>query len=116
MPEKRIQRRYKKRLSLRFTDPNDLIRGSNRLAFTEEISRSGIFIRSSYVVRPGSHMEILIDAPGGSVRLEAQVMWAKKVQASFMRHASKPGMGVQIIRFIEGEAWYRGLCDEMDSK
>jgi Tfp pilus assembly protein PilZ len=114
MAEKRIQPRHRKRFSLRFTDLEGTNEGANRLSFTEDISRCGIFIKTAYVIRPGSRVEILLTLPAGEVRLQAKVRWAKKVQASFLHRVSKAGMGVLITEFLEGEELYTALLDELD--
>lgn len=114
MAEKRLQPRYRKRFSLRFTDLDGTNEGANRLSFTEDISRQGIFIKTAYVIRPGSCVEILLTLPEGEVRLEATVRWAKKVQASFLHRISKAGMGVRITKFLAGEELYTALLDELD--
>ena len=114
MAEKRVQPRYRKRFSLRFTDLDGTNEGANRLSFTEDISLHGIFIKTAYVIRPGSCIEIVLTLPGGEVRLKAKVMWAKKVQASFLHRISKAGMGVRITEFLEGEELYTSLLHELD--
>ena len=48
------------------------------------------------------------------MELEAKVMWAKKVQASYLHRISKAGMGVRITRFAAGGELYAALCEEMD--
>lgn len=97
--EKRDIRRIKKRISIRFG-----IDESVRVAFTEDISMTGMFITSPYVIAPNSRIKIHFDLPEGSrVELEARVMWAKKVPANLFYLVKKSGMGVRFLRFHSGE-------------
>jgi hypothetical protein len=96
---KRDIRRIKKRISIRFG-----IDEAARLAFTEDISMTGMFIKTFNVIPPNSRIKIKFDLPEGSrVELEARVMWAKKVPANLFHLVKKSGMGVRFLRFHSGE-------------
>jgi PilZ domain-containing protein len=96
---KRDIRRIKKRISIRFG-----IDEAVRLAFTEDISMTGMFIKTFNVIPPNSMVRIKFDLPEGSrVELEARVMWAKKVPANLFHLVKKSGMGVRFLRFHSGE-------------
>jgi hypothetical protein len=112
--DKRQHLRHRRRFSLRFDDGNGNGNGEGRLAFTEDISRKGLFIKTTSTARPGSNIQVAITLPGGEVRLEGRVMWAKKVQPAFLNRVNKAGMGVSIIRFLAGEGAYMALCDELE--
>ncbi len=112
MAEKRDLKRHRKRLSLRFgiDDPN-------RLAFTEDISAQGLFIRTVNVCTPGTRIRVDLILPDErTVQMEAQVRWAKKVPPQMLRMAQKGGMGVRITRFLAGEELYEALCNELHSR
>jgi hypothetical protein len=92
-------RRIKKRFSIRFGIDEAVM-----LAFTEDISKTGMFIKTFKVVPPNSRIKIKFDLPEGSgVELEARVMWAKKVPANLFNLVKKSGMGVRFLRFNSGE-------------
>lgn len=92
-------KRIKKRISIRFG-----IDEAVRLAFTEDISMTGMFIKTPNIIPPNSRVKIKFDLPEGSrVELEARVMWAKKVPANLFHLAKKGGMGVRFLRFHSGE-------------
>ena len=99
MAEKRDIRRIKKRISIRFG-----IDETVRVAFTEDVSMTGMFITSPYVITPNTKIKIQFDLPEGSrVEVEARVMWAKKVPANLFHLVKKSGMGVRFLRFHSGE-------------
>lgn len=111
--DKRQHRRHRRRFSLRFDDGSGSEGG--RLAFTEDISRKGLFIKTTNVVRPGSKIQVTLTLPGGDVQLEGRVVWAKKVQPAFLQRINKAGMGLDIIRFVAGEDLYMKLCEELET-
>jgi hypothetical protein len=108
MAEKRLDKRVRRRVALRFgTD------GATRLGFTEDISPEGLFIKTTDVATPGSRLTVtLILQDDKAVTLEGRVMWAKKVPSQMIRLVKKCGLGLKIERFIEGEELYRELCEK----
>ncbi len=99
MADKRDIRRIKKRITIRFG-----IDEAVRVAFTEDISMTGMFIKSPNIITPNTRILIEFDLPeGGRVELEARVMWAKKVPPNLFHLVKKSGMGVRFIRFNTGE-------------
>ena len=97
--DKRDIRRIKKRITIRFG-----IDEAVSVAFTEDISMTGMFIKTPNVASPNSRVKIEFDLPGGSrVELDACVMWAKKVPANLFHLVKKSGMGVRFLRFHSGE-------------
>jgi hypothetical protein len=97
--DKRDIRRIKRRITIRFG-----IDEAVRVAFTEDVSMTGMFIKTPNVITPNSRIVIEFELPEGSrVELEARVMWAKKVPANLFHLVKKSGMGVRFIRFNSGE-------------
>ena len=107
MSDKRGPVRQKKRISVRFG-----IGEAKQVAFTEDISPSGIFIKSFNVYPPNTKImvELLLEEKH-TVILEARVMWAKKVPQNLFRLAKKAGMGARILQFTQGEEHFRRFCD-----
>ncbi len=110
MAEKRDLGRHRKRFSLRFG-----IGEATRLAFTEDISTTGLFIKTTNICNPGKAVvvELLLDE-ATTVTFEALVMWAKKVPPQMIHLVKKSGMGVRITRFISGEAEYLKLFEKLE--
>jgi PilZ domain len=97
--DKRDIRRIKKRITIRFG-----IDEAVRVAFTEDLSMTGMFIKSPNVITPNTKIVIEFELPEGSrIELEARVMWAKKVPANLFHLVKRSGMGVRFIRFLSGE-------------
>lgn len=108
MAEKRGIKRRRRRIALRFG-----INQANRLAFTDDVSPDGLFIRTANTCTPGSILMVtLVLKDEKLVSLEARVMWVKKVPPQLINIANKSGMGIRIERFIDGEDLYRQLCVE----
>jgi hypothetical protein len=109
MADKRDQKRHRKRLTLKFG-----ISQPARIAFTEDISREGMFIKTTNICPPGSKILIEITLEGDlTVSMEARVMWAKKVPPQMLHLVKKSGMGVKIIRFTGGAEQYQQLCEDL---
>lgn len=99
MADKRDIRRIRKRIQIRFG-----IDDAVRVAFTEDISMTGMFITSPNVLQPNTKFKIEMILPDGcKVEILARVMWAKKVPPNLFHLVKKVGMGVRFIRFIAGE-------------
>lgn len=112
MPEKRDIKRHNKRYSVRFG-----IDRPERLAFTEDISTHGLFIKTTNITPIGKRIQIEMFLPDNeSVFIEGMVRWSKKVPPQMIHLVNKSGMGVKILRFIGGEALYRHLISELHVK
>ena len=109
MSDNRRPVRHKKRLSVHFG-----VEETNRVAFTEDISMTGIFIRSLNVCPPNTRikLEFLLENEN-KVVLEGRVMWAKKVPQNLFHLVKKTGMGVRILRYISGEEHFRRYCNDL---
>jgi len=108
MADKRDILRKRKRISLCFGTEES----ASRRAFTEDISPTGLFIKSVNVCNPNTilRVELLIDDQ--PISFDARVMWAKRVPQNLFHLVKKSGMGVRIIRFHTGQDRYLGLCDD----
>jgi hypothetical protein len=109
LADKRDIRRIKKRISLRFG-----IDVAARIAFTEDVSMTGMFIKTSNIAPPNSKIKIEFELPQGSkVEIEARVMWAKKVPQNLFHLVKKSGMGVRFLRFTAGEDAFDDFFDSI---
>jgi len=99
MAEKRDIKRHKKRITVRFG-----IDDASRVAFTEDISLTGMFIKTPNIVPPNTKIRIVLELSNNrNVEIEARVMWAKKVPQNLFHLVKKSGMGVRFLRFHTGE-------------
>lgn len=112
MADKRDIKRLKKRLSIRFG-----IDSAVRVAFTEDISSTGMFIKTPNIVPPNTKIKIEFEvADNTKVEVEARVMWAKKVPQNLFHLVKKCGMGIRFLRFVAGEEQFREYCQEMGNR
>lgn len=108
MADKRDNYRHLKRLPVKFG-----VGTANTLGYTEDISHCGLFIKAGTVQGPGRELVVELNLPQEHlVRMVAKVQWAKRIPPALLR-SYKGGMGFAIIRFLEGEEYYRTLCDEL---
>jgi hypothetical protein len=106
MSEKRDILRFRRRLTVCF-GPDE----ANRRAFTEDISPTGMFIKTANVCNPNTVIRVaLVLHDGQNIDLEARVMWAKRVPQNLFHLVKKSGMGVRILRFHSGQELYSELC------
>ncbi len=107
MANKRLKKRHRKRMPLRFGIDRPV-----KIGYTDDVHHDGLFIRSAVVARPGVKLLVEMELPEGMVALIGEVRWTKKVPSN-MAHKMKAGMGVLIQGFLAGEEIYRSLCDEL---
>jgi hypothetical protein len=70
--DKRKDSRYRKRLTLKFG-----VDDTTKVGFTEDISNTGIFIRSTSPVAPNTILTVEIKTlKNDIIRLKGRVMWA----------------------------------------
>jgi Tfp pilus assembly protein PilZ len=108
MAEKRFDKRHRRRFAIRFgiDDPT-------RLAFTEDISMDGMFIKTTNIYPPGSRVKVTLILPDEqTVIVEGKIQWAKRVPPQMLRLVKKAGLGLKIERFLQGEELYRRICEE----
>ena len=107
--DKRNLKRHRKRMTLKFG-----IGGLSRVAFTEDISRQGMCIKTAFVHPPGSSIDIDLTLPDGTpVKLVGEVMWAKKVPPNMIHLIKKCGMGVRFTRIEAGAEAFERMCVEL---
>ena len=112
MAEKREIKRHKKRLTIRFG-----IEDANRPAFTEDISNTGMFIKTPNICPPNTKIRVEFELDNKTpVIIEARVMWAKKVPQNLFHLVKKSGMGIRFLRFISGEEQFRELCGFLETR
>lgn len=100
-------KRKLKRITLRYgTD------SPGKIAFTDDITHEGLFIRTALVVAPGTRLVVELSPPEGRILLQAEVRWAKRIPPR-MLHKMKGGMGVRILAFQDGETIYHRICDAL---
>jgi len=90
--------RYKRRITVRFG-----IGETNRVAFTEDVSVTGMFIKTPNICPPNTKIKIEFELDNSKVELEGRVMWAKKVPQNLFHLVKKSGMGIRFLRFYSGE-------------
>ena len=91
--------RHKKRLTVRFGMDE-----ANRVAFTEDVSSTGMFIKTPNICPPNTKIRIEFEVGDNKVALEGRVMWAKKVPQNLFHLVKKSGMGIRFLKFFVGEA------------
>ncbi|RQW83424.1 MAG: pilus assembly protein PilZ [Geobacter sp.] len=99
MAEKRIIKRVRRRLSLRFGQDKPV-----RMAFTEDVTDDGMFIKTTNLYRPGTQITIELTLPDEiKVTIIGMVKWSKKVPPNMIHLVNKAGLGVKILHFVAGE-------------
>lgn len=107
MAEKRDIKRLKKRLSIHFG-----IDAATRVAFTEDISATGMFIKTPNVCPPNTKIKVIFSLDENcTVELEARVMWAKKVPQNLFHLVKKSGMGIRFLHFHSGREQFIQFCE-----
>ena len=108
MADKRNIFRKRKRIAVCF-GPDQT---PDRRAFTEDISPTGLFIKTANVCNPNTVIKIeLLPLDLPPISFDARVMWAKRVPQNLFHLVKKSGMGVRIIRFHDGRDTYLELCE-----
>lgn len=106
MPGSRLEPRGKKRLSVRF--------GYDKLehfGYTCDVTSRGFFLESRIVYKTGVELNCeLTTRKGEIILLEGRVQWSKK-GAMRHNHIMKSGMGICILKFLQGEDAYLALHD-----
>lgn len=103
MADTRCVKRLRRRLSLRFG-----VDAPVRLAFTEDVTAHGMFIKTTNLYRPGTRIAIELILPDEKrVRLTGMIRWSKKVPPAMIHLVRKAGIGVKILAFESGEDEFR---------
>lgn len=66
----------------------------DHVAFTKNISPSGLRLRTNRIYRTGSRLRLRLDLPDGPVEAWARVVWAKQVPA-ILAQTADCGMGLE---------------------
>lgn len=112
MDDKRNLNRYKRRLSVRFGAD-----APSQLAFSEDVSDHGLFIKTGKIYPLGTILQIEITLPDEEyVFFEGMIRWSKKIPPQLISKVQKAGLGVKITRFIAGQAAYSQFVAEMHAK
>lgn len=107
MAEKRVMRRIRRRLSLRFG-----VDAPVRLAYTEDVTDHGMFIKTTNLYPPGTRIAIELILPGEKrVLLRGMIRWSKKVPPTMIHLVKKAGVGVKILGFESGENDFREFME-----
>lgn len=101
-----------KRLTIKL-NANFGVRDISNIGFTDDISVSGVFLKSAVVFPVGTDLkvEIVTDA-GDIIRLIGYVHWSKKVAPNLVWSVNDAGMGIQIIKFVCGQDHYYKLLTD----
>jgi len=73
------------------------------VAFTEDISITGMFIKTPNICPPNTKIVIEFEISNKKVELVGRVMWAKKVPQNLFHLVKKSGMGIRFLRFNIGQ-------------
>jgi len=106
MSDSRLVQRNKRRLSVKF--------GYDKLehtGYTSDVTPRGLFLESRIVYKTGVELNCELTTRDGEIILiEGRVQWAKK-GAMRHNHIMKSGMGIYILKFLQGEDLYLALHD-----
>lgn len=77
---------------------------------TIDVSREGLQVRTSIPPPPGTRLRVTLEEPAhGRIVAETEVVWTGPV-------TSRGGMGLRIVRFVEGgESWSSLVRDADES-
>lgn len=109
MAEKRDLKRKKKRVKVRFG-----VDEVKKMAFSDDISVDGVFIKTAAPERPGLLLNLEITLPDETlVKCKGRIHWAKRVPPNMLRLVGKGGMGVKILSFSQGQQAYREFVESL---
>ena len=109
MAEKRDITRKRKRVKVRFG-----IDEPRKVAFSDDISVDGIFIKTASPEKPGLILNIEITLPDEALVLcRGRIHWAKRVPPNMLRLVGKGGMGVRILSYSQGEQAYADFVESL---
>jgi hypothetical protein len=103
MAEKRDLGRKRKRVRVRFGTEEP-----RKMAFSDDISSGGIFIKTANPEKPGLLLNLEIILPDEThILCKGRIHWAKRVPPNMLRLVGKGGMGVKILSFSQGQEAYQ---------
>jgi Tfp pilus assembly protein PilZ len=107
MANSRGLKRIRRRLTLRFGTDAPV-----RLAFTEDVTEHGMFIKTTNLYPPGTKIIIELIMPDEKkARIIGSIRWTKKVPPTMIHLVNKAGIGVKILRFESGEDNFRQFME-----
>jgi len=110
MAEKRDLKRKRKRVKVRFG-----LEEPTKIAFSDDISHRGIFIKTVAPEKPGLLLQLEITLPDDSLVLcTGRIHWAKRVPPNMLRLVGKGGMGLKILGFTQGEQAYEEFVESLN--
>jgi hypothetical protein len=89
--DKRKDRRERRRVLVRFGT-----RGTDKTAFTRNISESGLFLQTNSVMMPGSTIQVKVQFPEREFHMWAKVRWAKRAPGQLIGIVAA-GMGIKFV-------------------
>lgn len=107
MADKLVLNRYKKRLTIYYG-----INEATQIAFSEDFSTTGMFIKTAKLFPPNSKIKIAFNVENQLVEIEAQVIWGRQVPQRLLHLVKKAGMGVRFLRFISGKEHFFNLLGQ----
>lgn len=104
MPDLRMEQRNKKRLSVKFGHGQP-----DHVGYLSDVSSQGFFVESGTVYKPCVVLSFeLTTRDRDIIVLEGRVQWSKK-GAPRLNHIMQSGMGIYILKFMQGENEYQSL-------
>ena len=101
-----MDQRIKKRLTVKFG--HDKL---EHIGYLVDVSSRGFFVESRIVYKPGVVLKFELSTRDGEIILvEGRVQWSKKGTLR-LNHIMKSGMGIFILKFLQGEGLYHTLHD-----
>lgn len=89
------------------------IRDISNIGYTEDISTSGIFLKTARVFPVGTELKIEIRTVRDEIiRLIGHVNWSREVAPNLVWMVSNAGMGISIARFVCGSDCYYKILAE----
>jgi Tfp pilus assembly protein PilZ len=85
--------RYRKRVEVQFNEPGATMRYT---AYTGNISRTGIMLRTPRVFGAGSILEMEIRFPEGAITVRGRVKWAREGSVMYLS-TGRVGMGLVFV-------------------
>ena len=80
-------RRTKRRLAVRFGAGKP-----ERLGYTQNISETGLYIETNYVIDPGTDLQLEIDTREQKFEMWATVVWARRIPPN-LQSVMRGGLG-----------------------
>jgi len=72
------------------------VQKANKTGFSKNVSRTGIYIQTNNVFKPGTTIQVELTFPNRTVSLWGRVVWAKRVPPQ-LSHTLDCGMGVTFV-------------------